>query len=331
MLFYFVFIPMQLLYQLSKPHKFIILSGLAVVLSFQLGFAQDIPPRPVPIKFVNDFAGMLAPTEAQYLEEKLKKYADSTSTQIALVIIQTLHQIDRVAYAQKLATAWGIGQQGKDNGLLILVAYDDHKIRIQTGYGLEATLTDLLTSQIIDNQLIPNFKQKKYYQGLNEATDTIFKILSGEFKTSDIPQPKLTTQQTVDFFFYIIISAVGLGFGLGVGYNIVWLRKKSIRENPYLKPNAIIAAILLLPMLMAHIVLLYWHQAWEYYLWILFIYAILWLFFYLQSLANLKRSKNSYGGNTWGSSSSYSDSGSSYSDSSFGGGSFGGGGASGDW
>jgi uncharacterized protein len=322
---------MQKLYRVFNALRLILILSLVVILSFRLVFAQEIPPPPRPIKFVNDFAGMLEPSDALHLEDKLKKYADSTSTQIAIVIIRTLNNEDRVAYAQKLATAWGIGQMDKDNGLLILVAYDDHKIRIHTGYGLEAILTDLATAQIIDNQMIPDFRQKKYYEGLEEATNTIFKILSGEIKASDLPKPRRTIQQTINFFFYVILIAFLLGFCVGISYSMVLLKKKSIRENPYLQYRLLVIVLILLPMLLGHIILMDWYEAWEYYLWIGLIYLGLCLVFWLQSIATFKRANNGYGGNAWSSGGSYSDSGSSYSDSSFGGGSFGGGGASGDW
>ena len=84
-------------------------------------FSQDIPERPVPPRLVNDFAGMLSTQEADVLERKLVAFNDSTSTQIAIVIVRSLNGYDKADYAQRLAEKWGIGQKGLNNGVLILV------------------------------------------------------------------------------------------------------------------------------------------------------------------------------------------------------------------
>ncbi|MFQ5447276.1 MAG: TPM domain-containing protein, partial [Saprospiraceae bacterium] len=97
--------------------------------------AKQVPPPPDPPRLVVDFTNIMRRTEVDALEKKLVAYDDSTSTQIAIVIEQTLSGDDIFDYSYRLAEAWGIGRKGKNNGILIYVALADHKLRIQTGYG----------------------------------------------------------------------------------------------------------------------------------------------------------------------------------------------------
>lgn len=146
-----------------------------------LGFTQSIPERPSPPRLVNDFAGMLSSSEQNILEQKLVAYDDSTSTQIAIVIISTLDGADKAEYAFALGDKWGIGRKKKDNGVLILIAKDDRQLFIAPGRGVEEFLTDITCNRIVENYLKPNFKQGLYYEGLEAATDQIIMRLSGEF------------------------------------------------------------------------------------------------------------------------------------------------------
>jgi uncharacterized protein len=145
-------------------------------------FAQDIPQRPNPPTFVNDFVGgLLSKGEINQLEQKLKAYNDSTSTQVVIVIVKSVQPNDISEYAIKLGREWGIGQKDKNNGIVFLWAPSDRKVFIATGYGAEGALTDANSKRIIETVVVPNFKQLNYYKGLDEATNSIFKYLSGEF------------------------------------------------------------------------------------------------------------------------------------------------------
>jgi uncharacterized protein len=93
-------------------------------------------------------------------------------------------------YGQKLGRAWGIGQKGKNNGILVLVAMGDRKISIQTGYGAEGPLPDVITHEIIQNDITPRFKAGDYYGGLNAGTDDIIKYTKGEYKADKKAQSK---------------------------------------------------------------------------------------------------------------------------------------------
>ncbi len=146
-------------------------------------FAQDIPQKPNPARLVNDFVGgLLNQNQINQLEQKLKLYMDSTSTQVAIVIVKSVQPYDISEYAVKLGREWGIGQKDKNNGILLLWAPGDRKIYIATGYGAEGGLTDARSKRIIEQTIKPYFKQLQYYEGLNAATDDIIKYQSGEFK-----------------------------------------------------------------------------------------------------------------------------------------------------
>ncbi|MDX2196241.1 MAG: TPM domain-containing protein [Cytophagales bacterium] len=143
---------------------------------------KDVPPMPSPPRLVNDYCGTLSPEQASALENKLRKYSDSTSTQLTVVIEPSLEGDDVFDYSFRLAQSWGLGEKGKNNGVLIYFAMQERKIRIQVGYGLEAKITDAATKQIIEHILKPAFKERMYYEGIDEATNIMIQLASGEYK-----------------------------------------------------------------------------------------------------------------------------------------------------
>ncbi|MDZ7935871.1 MAG: TPM domain-containing protein [Emticicia sp.] len=172
-------------------------------------FAQDIPQKPNPPRFVNDLVGgLLSQGEINQLEQKLKAYNDSTSTQVAIVIVKSVQPYDISEYAIKLGREWGIGQKGKNNGVVFLWAPGDRKIFIATGYGAEGGLTDAYSKRIIEQVVKPNFKQLRYYQGLDEATSSIFKYLSGEFDAEPTEEGDLGDAIFAIIFFIIIVFII---------------------------------------------------------------------------------------------------------------------------
>lgn len=177
-------------------------------------FAQDIPQKPNPPRFVNDLVGgLLSQGEIDQLEQKLKAYNDSTSTQIAIVIVNSVQPYDISEYAVKLGRKWGVGQKDKNNGIVLLWAPSDRKVFIATGYGVEGGLTDAYSKRIIEEIIKPNFKESRYYQGLDEATNRIFKYLAGEFDAD--PSPAASTTNTGSWedlllmvVFFIVVVAL---------------------------------------------------------------------------------------------------------------------------
>lgn len=147
-----------------------------------LGQGMSLPARPSPPRLVNDLAHLMQPQQADALEQKLVAYNDSTSSQIAVVTVPTLGGNDIADYAEQLYRDWGIGQKKTNNGILLLVAQQEHTARIQTGYGLEGAVPDALAKRIISNTLVPAFKQNQYYAGLDRGTDQLIALARGEYK-----------------------------------------------------------------------------------------------------------------------------------------------------
>ncbi len=125
---------------------------------------------------------LLTPSEKSSLESKLIRYADSTSTQIVCIIIASTKGEDISLLAAQWGQKWGIGQKDEDNGIIITLAKDDRMVDINTGYGIEYRLTDLMSERIINRIMVPEFKNGNYYNGLDKGSDAIFAALNGEFK-----------------------------------------------------------------------------------------------------------------------------------------------------
>ncbi|MGM0532789.1 MAG: TPM domain-containing protein [Bacteroidota bacterium] len=194
-----------------------ILVGLLIFSTNQL-YSQEgeFPERPQPPKMVNDFAEFLDQPEEQKLEQKLVEFNRQTSTQIAIVTMDDIHGYAISDYAVRLAEKWGIGQKGKDNGILILINPANNKIFIATGYGLEGVVPDATANRIIDEEITPRFKQGNFYQGLDSATDVLINLTQGEYtaqdyrkKTGGEKESKAPYPIGILFFLVIVFSVIG--------------------------------------------------------------------------------------------------------------------------
>lgn len=189
------------------------LKQMALVLCFSiftlLAVGQDFPPAPKAL--VSDFTNTLSPKEVSALENKLLAFEDSTSIQLAIVLVNSTDGYDVADYAVRLAKEWGIGQQKYNNGVILLAAIGDRAVTIQTGYGIEGVLPDAIAYRIIENEIKPAFKLGDYYQGLNAATNAIFSYTKGEYKA----EPKAKEDNSsggLGMVFIIIIVFVVIAF-----------------------------------------------------------------------------------------------------------------------
>jgi uncharacterized protein len=151
---------------------------------------------------IHDEARILLPTTIDQLEKKLKVYEDSTSNQIAVLIIQSLDGDAIENYSIRVAEKWKLGQKGKDNGVLLLIAVDDHKMRIEVGQGLEGALTDAKSSRIIRNDIAPAFRRNDFDDGITTGIESIIKVIGGEY-TADYDGE--TFKYTLSIIFIILI------------------------------------------------------------------------------------------------------------------------------
>lgn len=201
----------------TKPMK---LKSYLLLLFFCLpgfSFAQNFPDK--PNRLVNDYTQTLSATEIDALEQKLVAFDDSSSTQIAVVLINDLEGYEVADYAVRLAEKWGIGQAKKNNGIIVLASLGDRKVTIQTGYGLEGALPDAIARRIIENDIKPNFKRGNYYQGLDEATNDIIAYTKGEYK-ADSPEQQVKNLSGKILFiillaFIVIVAIAKRGGGTG--------------------------------------------------------------------------------------------------------------------
>ncbi len=148
-------------------------------------YGQQIPDPMVPYRLVNDYTGLLSEQQQITLNNKLLEFNDQTSTQIYVVTQNDLQGYEVGEFGQLLAEKWGIGQKGKDNGILVLISPKNHKITIQTGYGLEGAVPDALAKRLIENVISPSFRAGDYFSGLDSATTVLMSLTRGEFTADD--------------------------------------------------------------------------------------------------------------------------------------------------
>jgi uncharacterized protein len=178
-----------------------------LLISFS-AFAQKVVPELWNTR-VHDEAHVLKQETIEALEKKLKVYEDSTSNQIAILILSTLDGESIEEYSMRVAEKWVLGQKEKDNGVLLLIAVDDHAMRIEVGAGLEGVLTDALCSRIIRNEMAPNFRRADFDTGVTAAIEAIMAGIGGEYKgddASDVNELTLTARILIGLGIYAVLG-----------------------------------------------------------------------------------------------------------------------------
>lgn len=203
-----------------KKYLFTILSFLFLSASAQI--EKIIPAAPNPPRLVNDFTGTLTELQRESLEQKLVGYDDTTSNQIVVVIVGSLNDYAAYEYATALGRKWGVGNKDFNNGVVFLIAKDDREVFIAPGYGLEGALPDITCKQIVDNEILPNFRENDFYNGIDAGTTAIMQAAAGEYK----PPEGYANRGSKDgiplwvvflgiFIIVFIISRIGGGGGGG--------------------------------------------------------------------------------------------------------------------
>jgi uncharacterized membrane protein YgcG len=157
---------------MSRFLSFLLLA-LAVGLGRPAAAADGIPARPEPFTFVTDQANLLSAADAKKLEGGLRKYADNTGTQVVVVTVPSLNGTKAADYARQLGTAWGVGQRGKNNGIVVLLSGKEHQMSIEAGSGLRSAITPALTQRVMSQDMAPAFKQGNYFAGLRKGLNTL--------------------------------------------------------------------------------------------------------------------------------------------------------------
>ncbi len=283
-------------------------------------WAQGVQPVPALTAHVMDSTGTLDAAQRSALEAKLTAFEQSRGAQVVVLIVPTTQPEDIAAYAQRVGDTWKIGRKSIGDGLLLVVAKNDRKVRIETTKALEGAIPDLAARQVIDTAITPRFKQGDYAGGLDAATDQLMALISGE----NLPEPEQegSTGSSKDGFEWTDL-AVFLFFAVPIAGRIAAgvLGRKfgSVATGGVV---GVLAWVFTSSLIVAGLAIL-----------------VGTVFALVTSLGSFGRGGRSSGGWTtggfgggsgggWSSGSSSSDGGSF---SSGGGGDFGGGGASGDW
>lgn len=286
----------------------LILCTLLLFFAGQL-YALDVPKLKGR---VNDYAGMLSPATAQQLEGSLVAFENEQSTQIVVLTIASLENEALEEYSIRVAEQWKIGHQGVDNGAILLVARNERKIRIEVGYGLEGSLTDLTSGKIIRNVIVPEFKKGDFDGGILAGVTAMMGAVRGEYSAADLDSSSGTESDTEGFFIIIM----GLLFFIG----------KIFGRNKYLAAGVggVVASTLGFFVLGPRWLIVM----------LLFPVGVIGGFIasaFASTRIRTGKGRSSHSGGSWGSDGNFGGGGGFGGGFSGGGGGFGGGGASGGW
>jgi len=201
-----------------------LLSLIFLYIIFSIGISAQ-PEYPELKKYATDLTGTLSSSQISQLNSDLKKFDDATTSQIVLLMINSLDDYPIEMYANELAEKNKIGTAGNDNGILFLVSIRDRKMRIEVGYGLEGALPDALASSILRNEVKPYFKRDMYYEGVRSGLIAIMKATVGEYTRDQKIEDEENGKGFYSYFFLIILFLIfkllGGGRGGGIGSAIL--------------------------------------------------------------------------------------------------------------
>jgi uncharacterized membrane protein YgcG len=187
-------------------------SLLVLVLAFICPVWAQIP-LPQPQGHISDFAQVLDATTQAQLDALVAEVKQQTTAEIAVVVVKTTAPLTPKQYATELFNRWGVGKQGTDNGVLMLLAVADRRIEIETGYGIEGTLPDGKVGEIIRTAMLPHFKRQAWGEGLIAGTQQIARILLQEYKAPSTPaEPAEPSAPLGLFVVLVLLGAAGLFF-----------------------------------------------------------------------------------------------------------------------
>jgi uncharacterized protein len=153
---------------------------IAIFIFASFNVRAELVAIPALKTHVTDLTQTLTSEQQNQLEAKLSVFEQQSGSQIAVLMVASTQPEDIAQYGIRVADAWKLGRQKPDDGLLILVAKDDHKMRIEVGYGLEGAIPDLTAKRVITEVMAPSFKQNDFYGGINNSTDKLIALISGE-------------------------------------------------------------------------------------------------------------------------------------------------------
>ena len=198
--------------------------------------AVQIPDKPNPPRLVNDLAGMLNDREASALENKLRQFNNYTTTEIVVVTLKTLAGEDKAMVATEIGHQWGVGQEGFDNGIVLLIkektATEKGEVFIAIGYGLEGVIPDATAKRIVEYEILPNFRNGNYYAGIDEAVTTMMDLSLGEFSAKEYNESRMEEEPTpVQVIVPMLMFLLAFGFIFGSAFRT---KRRSLgRDLPF--------------------------------------------------------------------------------------------------
>lgn len=210
---------MKNLQKILQTIQFIKVSTLGLLFSFiaLVGFGQsDIPDAPNPPKLYNNYSkaypDFLPAAEAQQLEADLVKFAEETSNQIVVVVIDDLAGYEPWDYAVRLGEKWKVGHENEDNGIVILIkptgGKGERKTFIATGRGLEGAIPDYTCKEIVDNELLPNFKNDEFYKGITSSLKVLKALSKGEYNSKQYAKKNQKKDSPLKIIVVLIIIII---------------------------------------------------------------------------------------------------------------------------
>lgn len=170
--------------------------ALCTLLAFAAASVQaELVAIPAIKTRVTDLTQTLTAEQQAQLEAKLASFEQQKGSQIAVLIVSTTQPEDIAQYSIRVAEAWKLGREKQDDGILVLVAKNDHKMRIEVGYGLEGAIPDLIAKRIISEVMAPKFKQGDFYGGIDNAVDKLIGLTNGE----NLPAPEAKSHKASNF------------------------------------------------------------------------------------------------------------------------------------
>ena len=200
--------------------RLILLATVSIFLVLGSGLTQALDV-PVLKARVNDYAGLLTPSTTSRLEQALLEFEKSQSTQIVVLTVNSLQGESLEDFSMQVAEAWKVGQEDLDNGAILLIAKKERKIRIEVGYGLEGSLTDMLSGRIIRDTMVPAFKSGNFDQGVANGVAAMMAVVKGEYQAQPSQKQPRGRDSSVSFvpfivFIFLITQLGRVRRGLGV-------------------------------------------------------------------------------------------------------------------
>jgi uncharacterized protein len=206
---------LAVLFRMTKKRTRLGLGILALFASAIVAHAAETVP-PKPDRYFNDYAGVVSPGAAQRFNEQLAQFERETTNQIVVAVWRKMPSQSSIEdFTQRTFQAWQVGQKGRNNGVVFFVFVDDHRMRIQPGYGLEGALPDITCNEIIRDAVAPRFRANDFEGGLAAGIDLIFKAIRGEYKGSGKTVRESGSSQNnpaglLIFFFVLVIILLAM-------------------------------------------------------------------------------------------------------------------------